>query len=566
MIQNMQIKKWFQKNKHLQERNIVKILNVEYAHIKMEDGGDLYIVEKGLPFIDNLMPENYYTDKKWFRANSISLSGTSSIYKVKTKTINGRYKDIVLKWNRMGEDVPGARQDQGLMNADFNSPFEEFYLVQELIDTIKASSVDINIQKPLAIYVPKEPAELWKTGRKKYKMQLKIKSHEEIVLDMFRSYAVIYEWIEGLDAVQASEQNLLEKKYLEVFTRDAEKKLKEQGFLVRDNKPHHIISNFDKNNYELLVTKNETVPYSLIDFELLEMTPERKETAKKDTRTDYLKRQESRFKIEIPKRFHPHLSHMNIFGIDYIYGHAESTKGRLWVVGHDPYLFDYFLPDRWEKMQRKHISVFNDMYYTVSKDNIHLAWKVSKVGMQPDMDPFIEKEKKILEHGYNSPFEEFALAVELGKVGVQTIYPRAIYMTESKTDISEMFLDNSRYETHKDIISPDKVPVLQKEYDYVLIWGYWNGPDEKLAVKDGDYYEGIDILRAYRDQIITKEQYFELLQIAKDKLSAVNIEDLNLRGNHILISFDSKGEIVKDSNGNTEIRICSFEFLKKLDN
>ncbi|MFC1566678.1 TolC family protein [bacterium] len=37
--------------------------------------------------------------------------------------------------------------------------------------------------------------------------------------------------------------------------------------------------------------------------------------------------------------------------------------------------------------------------------------------------------------------------------------------------------------------------------------------------------------------------------------------NINLRGNHILISFDSKGELVKDSSNMPEIRICNFEFF-----
>ena len=62
-----------------------------------------------------------------------------------------------------------------------------------------SSSEQIIIQKPLAIYVPSESMELWRTGRKEYKMQAKIESHKEIALDMNRSYAVIYEWVQGID-------------------------------------------------------------------------------------------------------------------------------------------------------------------------------------------------------------------------------------------------------------------------------------------------------------------------------------------------------------------------------
>ena len=70
----------------------------------------------------------------------------------------------------------------------------------------------------------------------------------------------------------------------------------------------------------------------------------------------------------------------------------------------------------------------NETYYTISKDEIHLVWEVSKVGIIPDMDPFKEEEKKVLEYGYNSPFEEISIAVDLTRKNIGTIYPRAIYM------------------------------------------------------------------------------------------------------------------------------------------
>ena len=47
--------------------------------------------------------------------------------------------------------------------------------------------------------------------------------------------------------------------------------------------------------------------------------------------------------------FPGHLRPCRILGVDYVYGHSESTQGQLWVVGHDPALFDYFLPERWRR-------------------------------------------------------------------------------------------------------------------------------------------------------------------------------------------------------------------------
>ncbi|MBN3039924.1 MAG: hypothetical protein JW867_02230 [Candidatus Omnitrophica bacterium] len=563
MIKDIKIKSWYEKNKNPRKNDVAKILGVEYAHLKLKNKSDIYITSYGLPFIENLKPENFWTDKKWLDDNSQRLSGTASVYKIRTKKVNGSYKDIVVKWNRMGQDVPGSHDCQNLINAEFNSPFEEFSLVMELRKAMGKSYKNVTIHKPLAIFVPSERTELWQTGRKRYKMQNILDSHKDVVLDIHRLYAVIYEWITGFDVTQAFDKKILPKKYMAALTIDAEKKMKRNGFLVRDNKPHHVIVRPVKKQ-KVARDRNKRVLYGLVDFELLERTPQQEKAVKRDKRSEYLKRQRDRFIVDMPDEFHPHLHHMNIFGVDYVYGHVESTKGRLWVVGKDPYLFDYFLPDRWRQVPRTKISVYSQMYHAATKDNIHLVWKVSKVGLQPDADPFREDEKKQLEYGYNSPFEEIAMAVELSKKGIASIYPRAIYMSEYKIKISRNLFDESRYKSHNSQRTPDGLKILAKGHDYIIIWGYWNGPDEKLAAKDSDYFEGIDALRAYKEKRIDEDMYINLLKTTKNKLHKEGIEDLNLRGNHILISYDSKGRLIKDNDGFPEIRICNFEFLKKL--
>jgi len=428
---------------------------------------------------------------------------------------------------------------------------------------MSGSPYKVITQKPLAIYVPSEPVALWQTGRKEYKMRNIIKSHKEIALDMNRSYAVIYEWLKGIDVAEAFTKQILGDKCMESLTLLAEKAINQKGFTVIDNKPHHIIIR-PKDNNKVARNKKGNILYAMVDYELLERTPEQEIIVKKHKRTDYLKRQRDRFAIAIPNKFHPHLHHVNIFGIDYVYGNVESTKGRLWVIGKDPFLFDYFLPERWEQIPKTKISIYNDMYYTISKDNIHLAWKISKVGSRPDMDPFIKDEKKILEYGFNSPFEEVDIAVKLNRQGIPTIYPRAIYVRSNKTKTANNILEMTRYNSHKDLVSSDDVPILEKYHDYISIWGYWNGPDEKLAAKDGDYYEGINVLEAYKKGIITENKYLKLLRRAKDKLLRAGFEDLNFRGNHLLISLDSKNNLVRDNHGMPELRVCNFEFIKKI--
>ncbi|MBN1797466.1 MAG: hypothetical protein JW822_02750 [Spirochaetales bacterium] len=538
-----------------------KILDVEYAHIKFKNKSDLYLTKYGLPFVENLKPENFILDKEWFDNNSVRLSGTSCTYKVKTKSIAQKSIDIVIKYNRMGQDIPGAEHIDYLGSAEFNSPFEEFSLVMELRNSKYESKGVIITQKPLAIYVPQERLELWQVGRRKYKMQSKIEKHNEVILDMFRPYIVIYEWIKGIDAVQAYTQHRLSQKQMEQLTVNAERTMRKKGFIVRDRKPHHIIIRPQKNGNPL-ADQRGNILYAVVDYELLERTPERDKIVKKVKRINYLKRQTSRFSNRSEEIIPPHLKHVTIFGVDYIYGHCESTNGALWVVGRDPYLFDYFLPERWEKTPRTKLSVNHEIYHTVTKDNINVVWKVSKVGYTPEMDPFKKDERKIIRYGYNSPFEEISIAIYLSRHGIRTIFPRAIYKTGTKTAIARSFFDGRRYKTHSKLLTPHGDPLLQRDKSYLLIWGYWNGPDEKLAVLDGDYYKGINALDAYRNKEISLNEYILLIKNKKERLAKVGVEDLNLGGRHLLLSLNSKGRLVLDQRGLPDIRICNFEFLK----
>mgnify|MGYP001768797826 CR=1 FL=1 len=66
--------------------------------------------------------------------------------------------------------------------------------------------------------------------------------------------------------------------------------------------------------------------------------------------------------------------------------------------------------------------------------------------------------RRILTCGYNSPFEEVALAEELSAGGVPTTYPRAIYMSGRAAETPPELLDNSRYLSHREMTTPDGSP------------------------------------------------------------------------------------------------------------
>ncbi len=563
MIKDDLIRSWYESKQGQQAFGVRTIFDVEYAHIRMGNDDDFFITREGLPILNAHNPMDFKAESPWFKEHAQRLAGTSCVYKVRTKAIDNRDHDLVIKWNRMGEEIPGAEIYEDLLHARFNSPFEEFALVQQLQDAVIDSPYLIAIQKPLAIYVPAQRHKLWQTGRSEYKMKMLISQHVDVDLDMNRLYMMIYQWVDGMDAALAFENRLINGEQARNLAADAAEKLSRLGFVVRDNKPNHVVVDPQRLNGR----DQHSCPtehYALIDFELLARTEEKERILKKVKRKDYHRRQKNRFAIEVPITINDGLNHMRIFDVDYIFGQVESTKGRLWVVGKDPFLFDFFMPERWESTKRTKISMFSESYYTITKDNLHVVWEVSKVGLVPDMDPFLDDERKILEYGYNSPFEEVQLAVELNQKGVATIYPRAIYMMANKSDIIDRFFDNQRYETHKPLTTPDGKPILMKDRHYIIIWGYWNGPDERLAEAEDDFCEGINTLYAYREGIITREEYFNIIQLTKEKLQRVGVEDLNLSGKHLLISVNKERRVIRDHCGQPDIRICNFEFLKKM--
>ena len=538
----------------------VRVMDVDYVHLPLDNGDDLYLTEHGLPWLAQLLPESFWTDPAWFAAHNQRLSGTSTLYRIQTKPAGGRGRDIVLKWNRMGQDIPGETQVQELEGAEFNSPFEEFALVYELRQAGRRSSQPVRTHKPLAIYVPAGHVEMDRLGRRPYKFDVKQDSHTEITLHPNRNYAVIYEWIKGVDALQAVRQGLLPKEDLPALMARVDQEMHRAGFRVRDSKAQHIILRADRSG-RLVRGGDGRELYATVDFELLERTPEYEAARRAAKRQAYLVRQARRFQAS--EAMPANLKLVNVMGVDYVYGRTDSTSGALWVVGRDPSLFDYFLPEKWRRTPRTKLSVVNQIYDTRTKDNIHLVWKVCRVGEQPDMDPFKADEKRISEYGYNSPFEEIALNQELARKGIPVTYPRAVYMTGSHSRMTETLSDPSRYRSHAHLLMPDGQPVLRPGHDYMLIWGYWNGPDELLAQKDQEYYVSINALQAYRQGVITELEYLRVMEVTRSRLHSVGVEDLNLRGNHLLLALDASDHLLRDETGLPQIRICSFELLRR---
>jgi hypothetical protein len=550
------------------DAKIVDLLGVSYAHIKTADDGDLYLTEYGQAFWEHLLPENWYA-KEWFEANRERLIGTSTVYKVPTRTVHAKELNLVVKWSRVGEDVPlDTLTINKFVSAEFNSPFEEFSLLMELrAGETGPPGIRIKTQKPLAIYVPSKRLQIWQTGRSEYRIAAKLARHPGVELDILRHYVVLYGWIKGLDITEVADSWGLAGEIREMLLARATSlvmhELELKGYRVVDMKPAHVIVRLQPDG-SLLRDRNGQVVYALVDYELLERTPEHEQAVRSAHRQRYLQHMAKRFEVTSSKPLPAHLKSTTVLGVDYIFGHAESTGGALWVAGKDPDLFTYFLPERWRRTPKESLSVMNQVFKTRTKDNINLVWRVSRLGDTPWLSAGGDQLRAVLEHGYNSPFEEFAYALEMSRAGVRTIYPRAIYMTGHKAGAARSIADHRRYGQLADLRTPDGEAAVSEDHEYITIWGFWNGPDELLALHDGQYYRGIDAEQACQQGLISEETLQDLLTRIRGRLQRAGFEHLNLNPAHLLISLSPANQMATDTVGKPEVRLCNFELVRRL--
>ncbi|HEY6011465.1 MAG TPA: hypothetical protein VIX18_08350, partial [Nitrospirota bacterium] len=171
--------------------------------------------------------------------------------------------------------------------------------------------------------------------------------------------------------------------------------------------------------------------------------------------------------------------------------------------------------------------------------------------------------ERIRQFGINSPFEEFAIAEELNRLGIHAVYVRAIYATGSPK--VERSMDSRRYESHRSILDIDANPILGEDHNYISIRGYYNGPDEWVSKNENALLTPIDLARAARKQVIDEPRSRELLERVVSRLREAGYDGSLLKPNDILLAMDAGGAIMKDRAGEPDVIICNFEVIWKIN-
>lgn len=547
---------------------LINILGVVYLHVRTAEGGDLYLTRFGVERLA-LLDIGNWLEPVWFQAHRQRLEGTSTVYRVPTRPVDGRSIDLVVKYCRVGEDVPvNTHTMREFMNAEFNSPWEEFALVMELREgRYGPPERRIATQEPLAIHVPPEHMQLWQSGRSEERVNRIQQRHPGVALDILKQYQLVYAWIPGLDLVEALRAVGRPWETAEAFawrmTSAVRAHLDGKGFAVADMKPVHIIfgeAEVDRLRREppaaeaLIEELIGTGAYSVIDYELLQRTPANEVAVNHRRRHSYLDIVCNRFAMtELPA----HLRRTTIMGVPYVHGHVESTGGELWVVGNHAGLFDFFLPERWRRTPSVRLSERNDVHYTLTKDHVHLVWKVSRVGERPDAAAGDRPGAEA--RGFNSPFEECAVAFVLARCDVPTTNVRAIYRTGTRK--LETSPDDRRFRSHAPLRGADGQAILRDTSNYILISGYFNGPDAWVAERDGALCRPLDLRRAMQEGRLSADDARVAVLALRGQLADIGLDGSLLDERDLILTVDPDGQPVRDAGGGIEVRVCDFSLI-----
>jgi len=523
---------------------IVKVLDLPYLHLRTKIGDDLYITQEGIPYWQDLLPDNFARDREWFNAVKIPLPGSSTIFRVPLKIREPEAVDVVFKWNRMGTDPMIPEVDTA-----FNSPFDEFSLISELGSRLDGG---IRLQQPLAVYVPSERYTLEVLQRRRSLMDYLQRTQPEEHIDMYRDYAVIFRWIPGRDLYEYTRAGKLSLPEAEDISKRIAGLLDENGYVVTDHKMNHIIADSGAN-----FSKIED--FTLIDFELLHRTANHEVTLRKLKRQRYFELQ-----LQDTRKTAPEGSNreVTIFGVTYIQAETENTGRRLWAACSTPDLVGYYAPEKWQTTPRQRLSRSGGTYLTTTKEDINVVIKESQVGERPLYDPLHEEGAEALSYGYNSPFEEAAISLAMEEAGLPVIRLRAIYQLDQVSSVSEYRKDMSRYSSHAGITGWDGNAILMENRQYLTFWQYWEGSDEEILMNPRPLYEPVNLLLAFHRELVDRKEYETLLRFAGFKLKTKGYNDLGLKSTHLLFLVDRKGMLVRDDTGMPAFRFCNFALMK----
>ncbi len=280
-----------------------RVFGVDYAIVPQPDGGELWVSRTAWHWLDYLAPE------RWWDRDNLAVRGerlpgsTGTVYRARSSPPGRVPRDLVVKFSRIAQDVPLFIPDdfldslpkEAVATARFLGPFAEFGLLTEMRESVMNHGPHrLRTKVPLAIYSPPEKYPLWQTGRhadifRAHQRAMAADQFENgltpVTLDLGRDYLLLFEWIDGIDAEEASKGGHLDEEALRYLTHTSNLAMARLGYRVLDNKPRHVIVR-PRPDGSLAMHHGHTL-YAVVDFELLQRIEDEDEKA---TAADRLRR------------------------------------------------------------------------------------------------------------------------------------------------------------------------------------------------------------------------------------------------------------------------------------
>ena len=267
----------------------VRAFGVDYIKFTDAEGGDLYITKHGWPIAGHLMPDVWFRDGRFHHEGQRLTGGTGTVYRLRLSRSGEPRVELVIKYSRFAEhvplfmpstlphDLPGYLVE----SATFNSPFEEFGLIEDLRrGEYGPANLRILTKRPLAIYCAPAHLPLWQLGRtpgrfNEYELALQddqswLRGERQLHLELDRQYIMLFGWVRGENAEDVQASGRISENDMRMLTLRVNHELALKGFRILDNKPKHFILRTDRRGR--LLVRNRELVYVQVDFELLQRT------------------------------------------------------------------------------------------------------------------------------------------------------------------------------------------------------------------------------------------------------------------------------------------------------
>jgi hypothetical protein len=261
-----------------------RLFGVDYIHLKGRQKGDFFVTRPGWAVMESLLPEHWFTGKKFTKVGRALAGATGAVYRVPVPHPVREDFALVIKFNRFCQSVGVTAVDPNLnfseeridriRNSRFLGPFEEF---GNLCKLRQAAGLRIPTKTPLAIYSPPARFLEWQLGREAYQKpihsrgllasQEDLPPEQRIDYDWERQYILLYRWMDGIDAEQAVDAGLVDEGEMIGLGREALETLEGLGWEVMDHKPRHVIIRVGRNGR--LLKRDGDFLWGLVDYELL---------------------------------------------------------------------------------------------------------------------------------------------------------------------------------------------------------------------------------------------------------------------------------------------------------